>query len=106
MTDHIHVDPAALREAAGAAGRIGNQLHADVRAHAPHLVDSGAAGGWAASQALGDCADAWETELTRSAQTLHTTSNDLARAAGRYGDVERAIVDVLRDFWRELGDAK
>ncbi|HET6504857.1 MAG TPA: type VII secretion target [Amycolatopsis sp.] len=98
MTDHLHVDPAVLRAAAGAAGRIGAELHIAIRRNAPRLIDSGAAGGWAASQALGQCSDAWEMELTKAAQAVHNTSDNLARAANRYADLDRTVAGVLSEF--------
>jgi hypothetical protein len=101
MTDHLHVDPSSLRAAAETAARIGVGLHAAIRTSAPRLADSGAPGGWAASQALSQCSDAWEMELTKAAQALHTTSDNLARAAGRYAGVEQTVTGVLSGFLSE-----
>ncbi|MFD2420594.1 type VII secretion target [Amycolatopsis pigmentata] len=98
MTDHIQVDSAALHAAAGNTGRIGAGLHTAVRANAPRLIDSGAPTRWAASQALGQCSDAWEMELTRAAQALHDTSDKLALAAGRYTATEATIAETLSVF--------
>lgn len=101
MTDHLHVDLSSLRAAAETTDRIGTGLHVAIRTNAPRLVHSGAPSGWAASQALNQCSDAWETELTKAAQALHNTSDNLARAAGRYANIEHTITDVLSDFRSE-----
>lgn len=94
----LQVEPLQLRNTAGNANRIGDEMLQTVRGQADSLGRSGQSNGLALSSALAGCATAWQQELTNTAQAVHGVGAKLNTIADSYAAVDQQYAEVFNDM--------
>ena len=96
----FQVDSAELEATASKAHQIGANLLDIAQSSAGSLAQVGPHGGWAISDALARCADAWHAELTTAGQTMRSVGDKLINTAASYRETDAANGQAFADIQR------